>query len=229
MHDMIRGLLIFFCLATALFAQSAPRVTVTPIQVAETDPIEIQGSGFTPKGRVISHLRRPDGTEYDVMWFVTNDRGEFSHIIDTLLLAPGTHELWVIDEASRTTSNTALLAVDFQVDVPSPPEVQQIIARYIGVWRGNGSRSSRGESSLLISLTGGNSGTVAGMIAYPALACGGVLTFRRIYADSIEFLQTSSYGVERCGEGGEIRLKLEVDGSVNVSGAATGKVVRLKD
>ena len=47
---------------------------------------------------------------------MTNDRGEFSHDIDTLLLAPGTHEVWVIDERSKASSNI----VRFEVTLETP-------------------------------------------------------------------------------------------------------------
>ncbi len=71
----------------------------------------MKGTGFTPKRNVLSHLRRPDGTEFPVLPMLTDDRGEFTHDIDTLLLAPGIHEVWVEDEASKTSSNIARFEV----------------------------------------------------------------------------------------------------------------------
>jgi len=47
----------------------------------------------------------PDGKEYPVLPIVADARGEFTHEIDTLLLALGTHELWVMDDSSKTSSN----------------------------------------------------------------------------------------------------------------------------
>jgi hypothetical protein len=36
---------------------------------------------------------------------MTNDRGEIIHDIDTLLLMPGTHEVWVEDPAAKTSTD----------------------------------------------------------------------------------------------------------------------------
>ena len=66
----------------------------------------MRGTGFTKNSDVYSHLRRPDGTEFPVLPMRTDDRGEITHDIDTLLLSPGVHELWVEDDQANTTSNT---------------------------------------------------------------------------------------------------------------------------
>jgi hypothetical protein len=42
---------------------------------------------------------------------LTDDRGEFTHDIDTLLLSPGTHEVWVVDDHSKVSSNVARFEV----------------------------------------------------------------------------------------------------------------------
>jgi hypothetical protein len=76
--------------------------------------VEMSGTGFTAKRNVSSHLRRPDGSEFPVLPLLTNDRGEFVHDIDTLLLAPGPHEVWVVDDASNVTSNVAHFEVTLE-------------------------------------------------------------------------------------------------------------------
>jgi hypothetical protein len=76
----------------------------------------MKGTGFTPKHNVSSHLKRPDGTEFPVLPILTDDRGEFTHDIDTLLLMPGTHEVWVDDDASKMSSNI----VKFEVLLEAP-------------------------------------------------------------------------------------------------------------
>ena len=78
----------------------------------------MKGTGFTPKQNVSSHLRRPDGTEFPVLPMLTDDRGELTHDIDTLLLSPGVHEVWVVDDTAKTSSNTARFEVT--LDAPSP-------------------------------------------------------------------------------------------------------------
>ena len=61
----LRALLLLLVTVRGAFAQEAPRVTVAPLQVVETDPVQVHGMAFTPNSRVVSHLRRPDGTEYE--------------------------------------------------------------------------------------------------------------------------------------------------------------------
>jgi hypothetical protein len=86
-------------------AQSVPKVTVSPTRIATPGHVMVQGSGFTPKSNVSSHLRKPTGEEYPVLPLLTDDHGEFKHDIDTLVLVHGVHELWVIDDSSNVPSN----------------------------------------------------------------------------------------------------------------------------
>src|SRR6059036_2978680 len=83
---------------SACLAQTKPKVAVTPPKVLHTGHVVMRGTGFTPKANVTSHLRRPDGTEFPVLPMLTDDRGEFSHDIDTLILTPGVHEIWVVED-----------------------------------------------------------------------------------------------------------------------------------
>src|SRR5713101_5227148 len=108
--NTLKFLLLAFFFTTSL-AQNNPRVTVSPTRIQHPGHVDMHGTGFTPKANVYSHLRRPDGTEFPVLPMMTNDRGEFSHDIDTLLLSPGTHEVWVVDEHSKATSNVARFEV----------------------------------------------------------------------------------------------------------------------
>ncbi len=65
----------------------------------------MNGTGFTPKANVQSHLRRPDGTEYPEVSILTDVRGGFSHDIDTLLMLRGGHDVWVVDSTTGVSSN----------------------------------------------------------------------------------------------------------------------------
>jgi hypothetical protein len=77
----------------------------------------MEGVGFTPNKYALSHLRRPDGTEYPVLQLLADERGDFTHLIDTLLMDVGTYELWAVDETSKSVSNT----VRFEVSLEPPP------------------------------------------------------------------------------------------------------------
>lgn len=60
----------------------------------------------------MSHLRRPNESEYNPLRFRINERGEFVHKIDTVMLDTGTFEVWVEDETSQTVSNRVQFTVE---------------------------------------------------------------------------------------------------------------------
>jgi len=92
-------------------AQSKPTVTLSPARVFHHGHVEMRGTGFTKNANVYSHLRRPDGTEFPVLPMMTDSHGELTHDIDTLLLSPGVHEVWVEDSNAKATSNIARFEV----------------------------------------------------------------------------------------------------------------------
>ena len=106
--------LVCVLLATVSCAQTKATITLSPLRVFHSGHVEMKGTGFTKNANVYSHLRRPDGTEFPILPMMTNDRGEFTHDIDTLLLSPGVHEVWVEDDKSRTTSNVVRFEVTTQ-------------------------------------------------------------------------------------------------------------------
>jgi len=110
---ILKVFLLAFSLTTS-FAQTNPKVTTSPAKVQHSGHVDLRGTGFTPQAKVYSHLRRPDGTEFPVLPMMTDDRGEFTHDIDTLILSAGTHEVWVVDESSRTSSNVARFEVTLE-------------------------------------------------------------------------------------------------------------------
>jgi hypothetical protein len=106
---LLSVLCVFF--VTCLSAQKKPQVTVSPEIVLHHGHVDLKGTGLTAKSNVLSHLRRPDGTEFPVLTMYTNDKGEFVHDIDTVVLQPGVHEVWVEDVKAKTTSNIAKFEV----------------------------------------------------------------------------------------------------------------------
>jgi hypothetical protein len=92
---------------TALFAETNPKITATPAKILHLGHVELRGTGFSPKSNVRSHLRRPNGTEFPVLAIYTNDKGEFVHDIDTVVMTTGVYELWAEDVKTNTTSNVA--------------------------------------------------------------------------------------------------------------------------
>src|SRR5882672_424919 len=102
---LLSGLLAVLLLVALLYAEKKPETSVSPASVKSGDAVMLMGTGFTPNRTVMSHLRRPDGSEYNPLRFRTDERGEFSHKIDTVMLDIGTFELWAEDEASKVISN----------------------------------------------------------------------------------------------------------------------------
>ena len=107
-------LFLLLLLLAPTCSQTKPTVTVSPAKVLHTGHVIMRGTGFTPKTNVTSHLRRPDGTEFPVLPMLTDDRGEVMHDIDTLILTPGVHEIWIVDDRSKVSSNVARFEVTLE-------------------------------------------------------------------------------------------------------------------
>ena len=60
---------------------------------------------------MLSHLKKPNGTEYPVLPMLSDSQGEITHEIDTLLLMIGPHELWIVDTKTGVSSNVAKFEV----------------------------------------------------------------------------------------------------------------------
>jgi hypothetical protein len=100
---------LFFALFAASCATTgalSPRITLSREKVLDRGHVTLEGTGFSPKTPVISHLKRPDGTEHPVLRFLTDDKGAFTHVIDAYLFQEGTYEVWVIDPTG-VSSNVA--------------------------------------------------------------------------------------------------------------------------
>ena len=110
-RHLIRGLLIVLLLVALLFGQKKPEIRVPETRVKSGDSFIETGTGFTPNRTAISHLLKPDGSEYNPLRFHIDERGEFSHKIDTVMLDKGTFELWAEDEASKSVSNRIQFSV----------------------------------------------------------------------------------------------------------------------
>ena len=98
--------------ATVFYGQTKPQIRVDPTRVKSGDQVLLTGTGFTPNRSAMSHLRRPNEGEYNPLRFRVNERGEFVHKIDTVMLDEGTFEVWVEDEATQTVSNRVKFTVE---------------------------------------------------------------------------------------------------------------------
>jgi hypothetical protein len=103
--------------ANATPAVPAPKLVLSATRIPNKGYVDVKGSGFSPKTELISHLKKPDGSEFPVLFMLTDDNGEITHQIDTLLLMVGTHELWMVDSKTGASSNVA----KFDVTTEQPP------------------------------------------------------------------------------------------------------------
>jgi hypothetical protein len=101
---------------------TTPTISLSRTRLPEKGWVKMFGKGFTPKQDVISHLMRPDGREFPELRMLTDEHGEFTHEIDSLLLKIGTHDLWVLDTTTGITSNT----VHFEVTHDQGPAERPI-------------------------------------------------------------------------------------------------------
>lgn len=111
-RSLFRALLVLVLLFALAYGQQKPELIVSPTHVKVGDPLLLTGTGFTPDRSVMSHLRRPDGSEYNPLRFRTDERGGFSHKIDSVMLDLGTFEVWAEDEATKVLSNRAQFRVE---------------------------------------------------------------------------------------------------------------------
>ena len=92
--------------------QNKPRINVSPGKIRLGELTYVLGSGFSPNRSAISHLLRPDATEYNPLRLRIDPNGQFTHRVDSTMLQTGTFEVWVDDEASKSVSNRARFVVE---------------------------------------------------------------------------------------------------------------------
>jgi hypothetical protein len=92
-------------------AKATPTIVISTTRIPVKSFFDMKGSGFTAKSDLYSHLKKPNGSEYPVIQMLSDNKGEFTHEIDTLLLMIGTHELWVVDAKTGVSSNVAKFEV----------------------------------------------------------------------------------------------------------------------
>ena len=93
-------------------AQVKPQTSISPARTKSGDPVYMSATGCTPSATVLSHLLRPNGTEYNPLRLRIDERGELTHKIDTTMLNAGTYDAWIEDEVSRAMSNHAKFTVE---------------------------------------------------------------------------------------------------------------------
>jgi hypothetical protein len=218
-------LAVVLLLAPGAFAEAEPRLTLSTYQIHAGEVMTLRASGFAPNVKVVSHLYRPDGSEYPVMTFTTDVRGEVTHAITIVPIAFGTYEVRFVEEVTTVAASTRFVMV--APGWPAPGETSQtatVPEALVGVWAGNVVEASSGSASpALVALTGGPVGTVVGTVAYPARECGGELWLIGAPDASVQLGEVISYGVERCTGDGIIALTVPKDGRASFTWRDAGR------
>jgi hypothetical protein len=202
-------------LGVVSYAEAAPKLTLSAIQIHPGESVTVKASGFTPNGSVLSHLVRPDRSEYPEMTFVASPRGEFFHEINIIPFMTGTYEVQMVDETSKAVTSTRFFMMAPGTPPPPKAEAERTPSSYVGVWQGSVVQKDPARSSTaLVALSGGDAGAIVGTIAYPSLSCGGELWLLAVYTDSIQLGEVITYGEERCAGRAIVTVMVARDGSL---------------
>ena len=91
--------------------QKKPEITVSPARAKVGGLVMLTGTGFTPDRPLLSHMRKPNDMEYNPLRLRANAKGELTHKIDTVMLDPGTFEVWIDDETAKVSTNRVQFVV----------------------------------------------------------------------------------------------------------------------
>ena len=199
-------------LAFAAPAAGQPSLTFSLAQMYHGEIVYIRGTGFTPNGDLLSHLIRPDGTEYPETPFKADPQGLMTHEITIVPNTFGTYELLVEDLATRTHASQRFLMVPHGFAPAVKTQADRLPAEYAGVWQGTvavpaagananaprGGTGSPAAGQTVVSLSGGRVGAVVGTVTYPAQLCGGEVWLVSVTKERVQLGEVITYGHERC-------------------------------
>ena len=95
-----------------MWAQQKPVIKADRTRLKSGEILYVTGTAFTPGRAAITHMTRPDKSEYNPLRLRANANGEIVHKIDTVMLDIGTFDMWVEDETSQATSNRIQFSVE---------------------------------------------------------------------------------------------------------------------
>lgn len=188
---------------SALPAAAEPSLTFSVSQIFHGEIVHIRGTGFTPKGNLLAHLIRPDGTEYPETPFIADAKGELTHEITIVPNTFGTYELLVEDLATGLAASQRFLMVPLTFAKAVKSQTDRLPQQFASVWQGpvsspRASSSQPSSSRVIVSLSGGRIGAVVGTIAYPSQLCGGEVWLVSVTPEAVQLGERITYGEERC-------------------------------
>jgi hypothetical protein len=233
---MCRHLVPLICFAALSYqplgAQTAPKLTISAGQILHGESVTMKASGFTPNGVVLSHLIRPDGSEYPEMPLDTDPRGEFSHLVTIVPEMYGTYELRVTDEKSKASAFSRFMLVPRGHAAPLPASETSVPARFVGVWHGTAAQKPKPEP-VVLTISGGSRGGVVGTVAYTASGCGGDVWLIGAGSDFVQLGEMITYGGSTCTGRAIVTARFTRGGAlqfewrdINKGGVATAELTK---
>jgi hypothetical protein len=216
-NDVMRGaaLVALFVVAVAHPAGAQPSLTFSVSQILHGEIVHVTGTGFTPRGAILSHLIRPDGTEYPETAMTADATGNITHDITIVPNTYGTYELELDDVATKRSATQRFLMVPRDYGKAVTSTAGRLPASFEGVWDGQMSGAMAGATSpALIALTQGRIGAVVGTVSYEARDCGGELWLISVAGDEVQLGEVIRYGQERCNDRAVLTLSPTRDGSL---------------
>jgi len=219
-------------LAAVLPAAAQPALTFSAAQVHHGQKVQVRGTGFTPRGHLMAHLIRPDGTEYPEMPATADDKGLFFHDIQIVPTNFGSYELLVEDLTTKRAASQRFLLVPLPFAAAVVTQADRLPPAFSGVWEGAATQArtpAPAPSPVVIALGGGRIGAVVGTVAYPAQLCGGELWLVSVSGDAVQLGEKITYGEERCAGRALVTTRMGKDATltfdwrdVTQNGAAQG-------
>ena len=218
-NDVMRGacLVALFVVAVAHPAGAQPSLNFSASQILHGEIVHITGTGFTPRGAILSHLIRPDGTEYPETAMTADADGNIKHDITIVPNTYGTYELELDDVATKRSATQRFLMVPRDYGKAVTSTADRLPAAFEGVWDGQMRGAAAGAASpALIALTEGRIGAVVGTVSYGARDCGGELWLISVTDADVQLGEVIRYGQERCNDRAVLTLSRAKDGTLAV-------------
>jgi pimeloyl-ACP methyl ester carboxylesterase len=103
---------------TAL-CQASPKIFVIPKSGPQGRKFWVFWIDFSPNNTLISHLQKPDGSEFPIKTFETNQNGKAKFAIDSSTLPVGQYTLWAEDNCTKKKTKK----ISFIVENPNICEI----------------------------------------------------------------------------------------------------------
>lgn len=104
--------------------KASPKIAVKPKSGVPGTPFTVKWTGFSDNGTLISHLQKPDGSEYPTKNFTVDSRGKAEFVIDSNSFTSGQYNLWAEDTCTGKRTKTVSFTIKGSASPPVQPPPQ---------------------------------------------------------------------------------------------------------